>query len=224
MSGDSVVRRASYGLELVDELTQGELVGTSQVSFDPVAPPLAGSAPLSFLVNRSRWVFENLDADVVFSIAADHYLPVSVQTGGSIPGVPNADDAGVLATVTLRPRTGYPFAPSLTRVVGEVRVSAAIDPLRSLVFDAQVTITPLHADSAVPEGPDLVTKTADDGQYVMWFLPDLSKEPPTATAYRATATAIVNVGGVPTPLTGSIPDQTLVFQTFNGAPPIYLGP
>jgi hypothetical protein len=223
--GDTIVRHASYGLELVDALTGEALIGRSTVTLREIdlSPPLPASVePLVFLVNRSRWVVEDLDHDVLFEIAADYYLGEELATGIDLPPVPPPELPGTLVTVTLKPRTGYPFPRALTRAVGAVRVDPSIDPTEPLVPKAQVSITPIYGESPPVDGTVFETSTADDGQYAVWFLPDLAFEPATAVAFDATAVATVVVGGSPMTLTGGVTNQPLVQQAFNGAQTIYL--
>lgn len=217
MDDELIIRRASYALELVDGLTGGPLVGSSQVAFELTGPPVAGPEPVMFLVNRSRWVFEQLQNDVVFSIEAEHYLPEKRT-------VTAAELTGALAIVAMSPRTGYPFPPALTRAVGSVRLVSG-EP----VPDATVMVTPLHlvtSSSTFIAGPTLTARTADDGQYVVWFRPQTGlSDPsaqPTASRFNAVASATVDIGGVPTPVSGSIVDQQLVPETLNGADDIHV--
>ena len=72
---DVIVRRVSYGIELVDEFTEGELVGTSRILAVRAVAPGDEVSGVQFLVGRSRWVFENLrealadpDDEVRFSL------------------------------------------------------------------------------------------------------------------------------------------------------------
>jgi hypothetical protein len=223
--GDTIVRHANYGLELVDALTGEALIGRNAVTLREIdlSPPMpAPVEPVVFLVNRSRWVMENLDHDVLFEISADYYLGEELAAGVDLPPVPPSDLPGTLVTVSLKPRTGYPFPRALTRAVGAVRVDPSLDPTTPLVPGAQVSITPIHSESPPVEGDVFETRTADDGQYAVWFQPDPALEPATAVAFDATAVATVVVGGSPMALTGSVTNQPLVQQEFNGAQTIYL--
>jgi hypothetical protein len=209
---ETISRRANYGLELVDALTQQALVGASRVIAERASTPGAPVSGMSFLVNRSRWVFEGLDGEAVFQIDADHYLPATVTTGAGFPSVP-LTGAGVLVTVPLRPRSGYPFPPGLTRVIGSVVFDG--EPVEG----AQVDVFPIFSLSPLVEASVPVTFfTADDGQYVAWFLPDASQDPPTAVAFRANASA--DIDG--TPRLGSIGATPLRLQTVNTVPRIEL--
>jgi len=219
--GDVIIRHANYGLELVDELTNGPLVSTSSVSFEPVGPLVPGSGPTVFTVGDSRWVYENLEQDVTFAVSADHYLSRELETGTDLPAVPGDDVAGVLASVSMKPAPGYPFPPSLTRAIGSVRLAAAVDATKPPIPGAEVTITPMHD---LASGTDFVTFSDDSGQYAVWFLPDPSQSPPWATGFTASAQATVDIGGTPTLVTGNISLQTLILQTSNGAETIYLHP
>src|SRR6185295_16387207 len=99
--GDNEIirRRASIGVELTDELSGDTLVGGSQVRVFRAAAPAQELTPLSFLVGRSRWVFENLDRDLgpgeeaLFSIDAEHYFSESVESGQT--AVTLADPSGI---------------------------------------------------------------------------------------------------------------------------------
>jgi hypothetical protein len=217
---DLVVRHASYGLELVDKLTGAPLLGASAVTI--TNPPASPNQPISFLVNRSRWVFENLDGDVTFAITADFYLSEVKTTGSTLPSVPPADQPGILVAVELRPRAGYPFPRALTRAVGAVRLHESLDPAERLVPGATVTVTPVHSELPPVVGPVFQTLTGEDGQYAVWFLPQPALMPPNATSFDVVAQAIVDIAGIPTPVSGSISDQPLIPQTFNGAETIYL--
>jgi hypothetical protein len=217
---DLIVRHANYGLDLIDELTEAPLIGPSNVTFEFVStvPTLE---PTVFMVDRSRWVFEDLTEDVVFSITAQFYLSREVQTGvGPFPAVPDSAQSGVLAPVRLTPRTGYPFPPTLTRAIGSVRLASDNRPIPN----AEVVITPIHA--GLPEPTPLPpTYTTEDGQYVMWFQPG-DFDPPWATEFSATASATVEITpGVFTPVSGSIGPQPLRQQTINNvADAILLAP
>jgi len=217
---DVLVRRANYGLELVDMLTGAALLGASDVTI--VNPPAGPNQPTAFVVNRSRWVFENLNGNVTFEITSDFYLSEKKTTGAMLPAVPPADRPGIVVTVELRPRAGYPFPRALTRAQGSVRLDATVDPTQRLVPDATVIVTPVHSDLPPVLGPNFETFTGADGQYVVWFLPEPTLMPPNATSFDVTAQAIVDIAGVPTPVSGSIIDQPLIPQTFNGAETIYL--
>jgi hypothetical protein len=215
---DLVVRHANYGLDLIDELTEQPLIGPSNVTFEFVGTPPT-KEPTVFMVDRSRWVFEDLTDEVVFSIRAQFYLPQELETGTTeLPSVPASNVPGVLAPVRLKPKTGYPFPPTLTRAIGSVRLLSD----NSLVRNAEVLITPIHDGTPEPT-PLPATFTAEDGQYVMWFQPDADSTPPWATEFSATATATVDILGVPTVVTGSIGPQPLRQQTINNvAVPILL--
>ncbi len=197
------------GLELVDELSGDVLVGASRVRVFRVAPPGEELAALSFLVGRSRWVFEELDRDLGtgeearFSIDADHYFAETVETGqtaitladpGGVP-VPSLAAGVPFVGLRLRPRTGYPFPPALTRVVGSVSLAGAP------VVGATVTVTPRYQVTAsdpttsTPGTPAFVTLTADDGQYVAWLFPNVNEDFPAPIACDVTATFGAHTGG-----------------------------
>ncbi|MCA9595085.1 MAG: carboxypeptidase regulatory-like domain-containing protein [Myxococcales bacterium] len=217
---DRVVRHANYGVELLDALTGGPIIGPSRVRASLLAPPPPGSgADLEpFLVNGNRWVFENLESDVELVIEAQHYVSSSKKTGTDLPSIPASTFPGLLNRVTLKPRSGYPFPASVTRVIGMVRLAAILDPNESPVAGADVTITPEYPAS----GPVLTTRTAEDGQYVMWFLPDLAQTQPLPISFSAVASATVVVNGSPLAVSGSISGQSVTPETQSGADPLPL--
>ena len=208
MGTDVAVQRASYGLELVDALTGGPLVGRNAV-----VETSSQAAP--YLVNASRWVFQTLPTTpATFVITADFYVGQTVTTGsttlpdGTVPPDPTSSGPGYLATITMMPRTGYPFPPTLTRVVGLVQFASAP------VAGATVTLTPTHDQpatssqpaSSVPD-PAVTVTTTDDGQYTYWLLPQFTKttdstgkviyvmeSPPIANQLTVGVTAIL--GGI----------------------------
>jgi hypothetical protein len=206
MGADVVVQGASYGLELVDALTGGPLLGPSTV-----VETSSGTVP--HLVNASRWVFATLPAaPATFAINADFYVGQTVTTGGTLPN-PKATGPGYLATVTMMPRTGYPFPLTLTRVLG--RVTHASLP----VPGATVTLSPAHYQNpqTVVDG-DVIVTTTDDGQYTYWFLPQLSEVPPIAN--QLTGTVSATIGG--TTFTANIPSINLVPNGVTNVPTVTL--
>lgn len=173
MSTNILVRHASYGLELVDALTGGPLLGPSAVTVDSGVEP--------FMIGGSRWIFEDLPAGpATFSISAQGYMPLVVLAADLEGDVPAATAPGLLARVSMTPRTGYPFPTTLTRIVGQVFLHASVDPAAPPVAGAVVTITPRHRSgpSAFTDDPDVTLLTTDDGQYTYWFLPDPDQDPP----------------------------------------------
>jgi hypothetical protein len=206
-----IVRHASYGLELVDALTGGPLLGRSAVV-------LASGDVEPFLANASRWVFEDLPAGAAtFSIEADLYVPRQLTTGTlALPySVPPATSPGALVRVLMMPRTGYPFPPTLTRVVGQVRLDPSVDPASPPVAGAEVAITPRHNDGTTTvDDPDITVYTTEDGQYTLWFVADPDRNPPIANELVATASA----GGYG----GSLSTQTLIPNKVTSADPIFL--
>lgn len=223
MSSELLIRHANYGLELSDALTGGPLLGKSSVAAEVLVVPLSGvkTNVEPFLVNRSRWVFEDLETDVRISVAADFYLTTVFETGsGSVPAVP-ATGNGLLVRVEMIPRTGYPFAANLTRVVGVVRLASSVDPNQPRLPGATVTVTPYYGNPPVA-GPGVTTATADDGQYVMWFLPDPDQSEPLPSSFDAEASAELVIHGVPITVSGSIENQSLTGHQVNGADPIEL--
>lgn len=230
VGADVVLQRASYGLELVDALTGGPLVGRSTVV-------VTSTQATPYLVNASRWVFSTLlptppplvIPPATFVITADFYVGQTVTTGptgnvlpdGTMLVLPNptAGGPGYLATIPMMPRTGYPFSPTLTRVVGLVQYGSAPVP------NAAVTLTPVPQ----PATPTAVTvTTTDDGQYTYWFLPrflpQLEGKPPVLEtppiANQLTGSVSATVGG--TLRTGSLALLNLVLNGVTNAPPILL--
>src|SRR5579871_4062950 len=189
---DVTVQRASYGLELVDALTMGPLVG----SFAVVE---TSSGATAYLVSASRWVFSELPAaPATFAITADFYVAQTVKTGGALLPDPVLGGAGYLATIEMVPRTGYPFPPTLTRVVGVVRFGSAPVP------GATVTLTASHSKStANASDPPVTVTTTDDGQYTYWFLPQLKQSPTIAD--QLTIAASATIGGVTHAVTVVLP-------------------
>lgn len=205
-------RRVTFGLELVDALTGGSLVGTSRVSFTLTGPPVPGPDVVSYLVGRSRWVFEELRTDVTFTIESQFYHTETV-------AVPAASLDGSIQTVLLRPRTGYQFPTALTRVVGLVRLISGVP-----APGANVQVFPLHfvaATSSFIAGAVIETQTTEDGQYVVWFTPESGLSVPTAQAtasrFNANATASFTIGGTPKNFSGSIVNQELLRDQLNSA-------
>jgi hypothetical protein len=219
VSADVVTRPASYGLDLVDALTGGPLLGSSLV-----VETTSGVKP--YLVNASRWVFEGLPPGVParFVITARHYVAQTVTTGGALPN-PGSGGAGHLAVITMMPRTGYPFSPTLTRVIGQVRLAPALDATSPPVPLALVTLTSAHDDQPPPplpstsvEDPPVTVTTTEDGQYTFWFLPQLGETPPIANQLTATASAVVDGH----PRSGSLALQNLIPNGVTNAPSILL--
>ena len=216
VGGEPIVRSASLGLELVDELSNGSLVGTSSVTVSQISIPGLILTPTTFLVGRSRWVFENLSPtdEVELAIQADGYFSETLETNQTVPTL--ADPGGItvpsvaappsLVQVRLRPRTGYAFPGSLTRVAGSVLLAGVP------VVGASVAVTPRFVDPSDPTatipGTPFNTLTSDDGQFVAWLFPDITQENPTPVAFDVAVTS----GGH----TGSLSDQPLVPQTVNG--------
>ena len=193
MSADIVTQTSNYALDLVDVLTNGPIQGSSSVveTFSQMVP---------YLVNDSRWVFDALPAkQAQFVITSDYYVTQTITTTVT-PGFPDpvAGGPGYLATVTMIPRTGYPFPPTLTRVVALVKLSVGGNPAAA-VPNASVTLTPLHAGS--PDTAVTLT-TTDDGQFTYWFLPELTKSPPIADQITAHVTFGAHAGDLmPSPFT-----------------------
>jgi hypothetical protein len=182
----SVNIRASYGLELVDGLTGGPLLGSSSVR-------ARGTDVKPFLVRASRWVFEGLaPPKAVFEIEADSYVPRVLTTGSAELPDAVADKApAVLARVMMMPRTGYPFPPTLTRVVGQVRRAGTLAPIEGLT----VTVTARHDDvvkGTSVTGASAQVVTTDDGQYTFWFFADPAKTPHHPSHVVAAASGAVN--------------------------------
>lgn len=173
MSQSILIRHASYGIELVDALTGGPLVGTSTVTVDSGVEP--------FLVGSSRWVFEDLpEGPATFTITAQGYMPLVVLAADLGSDVPAASAPGFLARVVMTPRTGYPFPTTLTRIVGQVFLDSSVDPATPPVAGAVVTITPRHRSGPTTfvDDPDVTLLTTEEGQYTYWFFPDPDQDPP----------------------------------------------
>jgi hypothetical protein len=200
---DVVERRARIGIELIDALTGSALLGGNRLSVEG-AEALRATA--------SRWFVEDgplqLGATARVIVEADGYVTETVDVAVPPPG-----DPATLVEVRMVPRTGYPFPPSLTRVVGLVRFDDSGAPVR----DAAVTVTPRHGGT---DGAPLLTRTTDDGQFAMWFLPLPSITPPLADGYRIDAQIVVD--GVT--FTGSLPPQPLAPNRRNDAPVLRLTP
>jgi hypothetical protein len=203
VSVDVVVQGACYGLELIDALTGGPLIGRSAVVE-------TSSQTTPYLVNASRWVFSTLPTTpATFVITAAHYVGQTVMTGGTLPN-PTASGPGYLATIMMMPRTGYPFPATLTRVVGLVEYASAP------VAGAALLLTPAH--QAVQDLPPVSVMTTDDGQFTYWFLPKLGESPPIAN--QLTGTVSATIGG--TPRTGTLPLLNLLPNSVTYAPIITL--
>jgi len=197
-----VERRARVGLELVDAITGGPIIGASRV--------VVGGADIDVRrANRARWLVENVSLPLMtFVVDAEHYVTETIDVM-----TPPEADPGVLVEVVLTPRTGYPFAASLTRVVGQVVIDATGLPASG----ADVTVTPARGGSP---GTPLATRSTDDGQYVMWFLPDPAASPPIADRYRVDAQ--LPDGGIT--LSGSLSLRPLQAGRRNDAPVLRLFP
>ena len=217
VSGELIVQSASLGLALIDELTNGSLVGVSNVVVSLASAPETVLTPTMFLVGRSRWAFENLSPtdEVRLAIQADGYLSETLATNQTIPTL--ADPGGVtvpsvagppsLVQVRLRPRTGYQFQGALTRIAGSVLLAGVP------VTGALVAVTPRYQDPSNPAisdpgTPVFNTLTADDGQFVAWLFPNIAQDHPTPVAFDVAVTSGAH--------SGSLTDQPLVLQTVNG--------
>lgn len=195
-----VERRAKVGIELLDAVTGDPISSTSRVS-------TAGADVLR--ATTSRWFVEgSLLPSATFAIDADGYLPETITVA-----VPPDTDPGAYVEVKLKPRTGYVFPPSLTRVIGLVVFDGSSQPARGV----DVIVTPEHSGAS---GTPLTTKTTDDGQFAMWFVPQLSLSPPIADGYRVDAQIVI--GGIP--FTGALPSQALLSNQCNSAPTLRLSP
>lgn len=204
---DVVGQPVSYGLELVDALTGGPLVGWSKVVE-------ASSQVVPYLVNDSRWVFTGLPAATAnFVITTRFYVPQTVTTGTVAIPDPLISGPGYLATIMMVPRTGYPFPTTLTRVVGLVRIDASIDLDTPVVPNATVTLTPVHSAPPAPpfDDAEVIVTTTDDGQFTFWFLPQLGETPPVAN--ELTGTAADSAGHMMTFAANLIPNGVLYAPT-----------
>jgi hypothetical protein len=202
---DVVVQGACYGLELIDALTGGPLLGSSAVVE-------TSSQTTPYLVNASRWVFSTLPVTpATFVITADLYVGQTLMTGGALPN-PTASGPGYLATIMMMPRTGYPFPATLTRVVGLVQYASAP------VADAAVVLTPEHQSGTTFPDPAVTVTTTGDGQFTYWFLPQLGETPPVAN--QLTGTVSATIGG--SPRAGTLPLLNLLPNSVTYAPIITL--
>jgi len=194
-------RRARVGIELIDALTGAPVATANRVD-------VAGADVLR--ATASRWFIEDaLPATATIVIEADGYVSETISVA-----VPPDGDPGAFVEVRMKPRTGYPFPSSLTRVVGLVIFDDTGLPARAV----HVTVTPEHAGAA---GTPLTTRTTDDGQFAMWFLPAPGGlTPPLADGYRVDAQIVVE--GVS--FTGSLAPQPLAPNRRNDAPVIRLIP
>jgi hypothetical protein len=218
--GETFVLQASLGLELVDELTADSLVGASHVTVFRATVPDQELQPTSFLVGRSRWVFENLgDAEEIrIDVDSDFYFSEVIETGqtaftladpGGVPIPSLLTDATRFVTLRLRPRTGYPFPSALTRIVGSVLLKGSPVPDADVQVTARYRIAAGSDNSApAPGEPPFETRTGDDGQFVAWLFPNVDQDFPAAIAFDATATVPGH--------TGTVLDQPVVPQTVNG--------
>ncbi len=208
MSADVVVQATNYALDLVDAITLGPIQGSSAV-----VEMNSGMVP--YLVNGSRWVFDALPAaQAVFVITSDYYVTQTITTTVT-PGFPDpvVGGPGYLATVTMAPRTGYPFPPTLTRVVAQAKRVVVVGEPATPVPNAIVTLTAFHAGS--PDTAVTLT-TTDDGQFTYWFLAETTKTPPVADTITVHVTDGVHSGDLhPSPF-------TLVPNGVNYAPTITL--
>ena len=214
-----VIRRVSYGLELVDQLTDKPLIGASRVSFEvtPTGLGFSGPAPILYRSGSSRWAFESDlkgEFTVVFTIEADFY-----QT--QIRTVLAADLVGTIVKVEMVPVVGYQFPQALTRVIGIARTPSGVPvPNAEVVFTQYFVLTPVTDPPVFVGGPPLDYQTFTDasGQYVAWFVPEDLTNPaarPTAAQFDATASGEVDLGDGPVSVSGTITGQDLVAERLN---------
>lgn len=196
-----VERRARFGIDLVDDLTGMAVVAANRVVVENEE---------ALRATTSRWFVEgSLPPIASVTIEAEGYVPAAITVT-----VPSPGDPGVLVEVRMKPRTGYPFPSSLTRVIGLV----VFDDTGAPVREANVTVTPRHAGA---DGVPLATRTTDDGQFAMWFLPSPAPTtPPLADGYRVDAQIAVDG----TAFTGSLSPQPLLPNRRNDAPVLRLTP
>lgn len=220
--GETIVRTASLGLELADELSDDAILGGNRVRVFRASAPDQELRPTTFLVGASRWVFENLPTteEVRLVIESDLYFGETLETGQTLPTLVEPAPGGVsvpslttpapdgrFVRVRLRPRTGYPFSTAFTRVVGSVLLAGAP------VVGADVTVTPRYQvgttpGSSTPGSPAFATLTSGDGQFVAWLFPNIAEDNPAPVAFDAAVT----FGAA----TGSVTDRPIVPQTVNG--------
>jgi hypothetical protein len=196
-----VERRARVGVELVDALTGGALIAPGRVR-------VAGAEALR--ASPSRWFVEDaLPATARLEIEAAGYVPETIDVV-----VPPDTQPGAFVEVRMKPRTGYPVPPALTHAVGLV----VFDDTGLPAVGADITVTPEHGGVT---GAPLTTRTADDGQFLMWFLPAPGGlTPPLADGYRVAAQIIVS--GVS--FSGSLPTRALAPNRRDDAPVLRLTP
>lgn len=217
MTDETVAPAATYGIELIDALTNSPLFGSSALVTD--APPV--DAVRQFKIGRARWIFENLRADVSIDVTADFYLSESITTGvAPVPAVPAAGQPGVFHELLMTPAPGYPFAATLTRVLGEVRIDASLDPSEPAVQGVEVEVIASHSGTETAAQTRVTTAT---GQYTVWFLPDPMLTPRLATAFRVQVQpTTIDVLGSPTLVEGSVPLTPLIPQAVTNAPVLRL--
>ncbi len=150
---ETLLRRARWGVELVDGLRGGPLLSTSRVQS-------AGASIPALRANDSRWYLEDVPAGTyTLRIEAPGYVPVEVQRTIA------ATDPGVLDVVELLPAPGYPFSPTTRRVSGELRLLAADgEP----AVDALLTFTVITGPGTTGRTE---TRSVTGGLYTMWFEP-----------------------------------------------------
>src|SRR4051794_29631123 len=93
--GETILRVASLGVELLDELPRDALLGVGRVGGFRASAPDQALAPTAFLVGRSRWVFENLGTseEVRLVVDSDNYFSETLETGQTVATL--ADPAGI---------------------------------------------------------------------------------------------------------------------------------
>ncbi len=221
--GEITELRVRYGLELVDELTGAPPLGSVRVeASDPNA--------FGYFVPPARWIFERLDgSSVSFIVESDLYVRARLETDGSTdhPEIPGPSEAAPLAMVRLLPRTGYPFAAGLTRVVGMVRLDLGAGSTL-LAHGALVELTPRYPKIAPGPGAPfrsgavLRTYSTEDGQYTMWFLPEVSDARYARVATRCDVGATLSHDG--SPYRGSATDVAITARRVTYIPEILLSP
>jgi hypothetical protein len=150
---ETLVRRARWGVELVDALRGGGLLSTPRLR-------TVGTTGHVLRANDSRWFLEDVPPGTyTLRVEAAGYVPTEVQR--TIAGA----DPGVLDLVDLLPAPGYSFAPTTRRVAGELRVLTADgEP----AVDASVSFTVITGPGAAGRTE---TRSVAGGLYTMWLDP-----------------------------------------------------
>ncbi|MBX3249809.1 MAG: hypothetical protein KF901_21710 [Myxococcales bacterium] len=219
MGGANIVEAdVRLGLDLVDGLTGDRLVGPSEVTNADV------DTALVYRTTGSTYAIERIPAGATtFRVEAAHY--VAREVVATIPAPPGV---GPILTVTLLPRTGYPFPLGLTRVVGSVRYQAESMVPPILAVGAEVRVRGVYDTSSGPSsplnGPPFDTLVTDDGQYTAWFRPLSASELPANYRPMPSACRVRIRYSTPSgiPLQQNIPPVTLALNRTTSLPTVVL--